>query len=258
MEKLELYSIYSHGTHVAGITARGNPAIRLAATRITFDWHNVPLKPTEELVQRGIVAYGAYIGWFRDHGVRVVNMSWGGTPQDVETALEKNGVGKDAQERKAIARKLFDEDRNGLYAAIKSAPDIVFICAAGNADANSGFDESIPAAFKLPNLLTVGTVDQAGEEASFTSYGETTRVDANGYQVESTVPGGALVRLSGTSMASPNTANLAAKLLALDPKLTPEQTIKLIVDGATPSPDGRRHNIDPKRSVELLQAMQKG
>ncbi len=258
LQKLELYSIYSHGTHVAGITARGNPAIRLAATRITFDWRNVPEKPTEELVQRGVVAYRAYIAWFREHGVRVVNMSWGGTPQDVETALEKNGVGKDAQERKAVARKLFDEDRDGLYAAIKSAPDIVFICAAGNADANSGFDESIPASFKLPNLLTVGAVDQAGEEASFTSYGETTRVDANGYQVESTVPGGALVRLSGTSMASPNTANLAAKLIALDPKLTPEQTIKLIIDGATPSPDGRRHNIDPKRSVELLKAMAKG
>jgi len=110
----------------------------------------------------------------------------------------------------------------------------------------------IPSSFKLPNLLVVGAVDQAGEEAPFTSYGDTVLVDANGYQVESTLPGGALVRFSGTSMASPNTVNLAAKLLALNPKLTPEQTIHLIVAGATASADGRRHNIDPKRSVELL------
>jgi hypothetical protein len=252
LESLEFFANYVHGTHVAGITARGNPAIRLAAARITFDWHNVPLKPTEELARRAAADYAVYVGWFRAHGVRVVNMSWGGTPEDYETALEKNGVGKDAQERKALARKLFDIDRDGLYAALKSAPDILFVCAAGNADANSGFDESMPASFKLPNLLTVGAVDQAGEEASFTSYGDTVLVDANGYQVDSVVPGGSKLRLSGTSMASPNTANLAAKLLALNPGLTPPQVIKLIVDGATPSEDGRRHNIDPQRSVALL------
>jgi hypothetical protein len=57
-------------------------------------------------------------------------------------------------------------------------------------------------------------------------------------------------------MASPNTVNLAAKLIALDPKLTPQQTIHLIVEGATPSADGRRHNIDPKQSVELLHHME--
>jgi hypothetical protein len=31
------------------------------------------------------------------------------------------------------------------------------------------------------------------------------------------------------------------------------QTIKLIRDGATATPDGRRHLIDEKRSVALLQ-----
>jgi len=33
--------------------------------------------------------------------------------------------------------------------------------------------------------------------------------------------------------------------------------IKLIVDGSTPSADGRRHNIDPKQSVALLTAMRR-
>jgi subtilisin family serine protease len=251
-EKLEFFSVYSHGTHVAGIASRGNPAIRLAAARITFDWHNVPMAPSEELSRRSAASSQVYVDWFRSHGIRVVNMSWGGTPEDVEVALEKNGMGKDAAERKAIAKKLFTIERDGLYEAIKSAPDVLFICAAGNADSNSGFNETMPASFKLPNLLTVGAVDQAGDEASFTSYGDTVLVDANGYQVESVLPGGAKVRFSGTSMASPNAVNLAAKLLALDPKLTPEQVIQLMVSGATASADGRRHNLNPKRSVELL------
>jgi subtilisin family serine protease len=252
LEDLEFYSIYSHGTHVAGIAARGNPAIRLAVGRLTFDWHNVPLPPSEELSRRAAEDSKAYVEWFRANHVRVVNMSWGGGPQDNEEALEKNGMGKDAAERKEIARKLFTIERDGLYEAIKSAPEILFICAAGNADSNSGFNEMIPSSFKLPNLLAVGAVDQAGDEASFTSYGDTVLVDANGYQVESTLPGGYKVRFSGTSMASPNTVNLAAKLLALDPKLTPTEVIHLIVGGATASEDGRRHNIDEKRSVEML------
>jgi subtilisin family serine protease len=255
IEQLEFFSIYSHGTHVAGIAARGNPAVRLAVGRITFDWHNIPLAPSEELSRRTAADDQAYVDWFRSNHIRVVNMSWGGGPEDYETALEKNGIGKDAAERKAIATKLFTIERNGLYDAIQSAPGILFICAAGNADSNSSFNEMIPSSFKLPNLLTVGAVDQAGDEASFTSYGDTVLVDADGYQVESVLPGGYKVRFSGTSMASPNTVNLAAKLIALDPELTPVQTIHLIVAGATTSKDGRRHNIDEKQSVDLLHAM---
>jgi subtilisin family serine protease len=256
IEQLGFFGIYSHGTHVAGIASRGNPAIRLAVGRVTFDWHNVPLAPTEELSRRTAEDDQAYVDWFRANHIRVVNMSWGGGPEDDETALEKNGIGKDAAERKALAAKLFAIERTGLYDAIQSAPGILFICAAGNADSNSSFNEMIPSSFKLPNVLTVGAVDQAGDEASFTSYGPTVLVDADGYQVESVLPGGYKVRFSGTSMASPNTVNLAAKLLALDPKLTPEQVIHLIVAGATPSADGRRHNIDEKRSVDLLHQMQ--
>jgi hypothetical protein len=47
IEELNFFGIYAHGTHVAGIAARGNPAIRLAVGRLTFDWHNVPLAPSE-------------------------------------------------------------------------------------------------------------------------------------------------------------------------------------------------------------------
>jgi hypothetical protein len=59
-------------------------------------------------------------------------------------------------------------------------------------------------------------------------------------------------------MASPEVVNLAAKLIALDPKLTPEQTIVLMKEGATTSADGRLHLIDPKKSVEMLKAQMAG
>ena len=89
-------------------------------------------------------------------------------------------------------------------------------------------------------------MDQAGEETSFNSYGPTVLLDADGVRVESYVPGGTRMKLSGTSMASPNVVNLAAKLIALDPTLTPEQTIALMRRAADTSPDGRLHIINPK------------
>jgi Subtilase family len=249
---IEVAGNYAHGTHVAGIALRGNPAARLVVARLTYDSKLIPTPPSEALEHRAAASEMTDADYFRTHHVRVVNMSWGGTPADAESVLEKNGIGKDANERKALAAKYFAIDRAGLYAAIKSAPGVLFVCAAGNSNGSADFSESIPAGFSLPNLLVVGAVDQAGDETSFTSYGKTVSVDADGYEVESVVPGGAHVRESGTSMASPEVANLAAKLIAIDPKLTPAQTIALIQRGATPSSDGRRHNIDPKASIALL------
>jgi subtilisin family serine protease len=79
-------------------------------------------------------------------------------------------------------------------------------------------------------------------------------VDADGSLIESVIPGGARVKMSGTSMAAPQVTNLAAKLLAIDPALTPPELVALIRDGADTSKDGRLHLINPKRTMEMLQA----
>jgi hypothetical protein len=47
--------------------------------------------------------------------------------------------------------------------------------------------------------------------------------------------------------------NLAAKLIALRPELTPEETIALMRKAATVSADGRLHIIDPKATVARLE-----
>jgi subtilisin family serine protease len=252
MESTYFYGNYTHGTHVAGIAASGNPAIRLATARATWDWHNIPIAFTDAVIARQVAAYQHYVDWFRTRHIRVVNMSWGEAPSDFESNLETNGIGKDTADRKAIARRLFERERDGLRRAMASAPDVLFITAAGNSNDDNGFTEDIPSSFDMPNVLTVGAVDQAGEEASFTTFGKLVRVHASGYQVESVVPGGLRLRFTGTSMAAPAVVNLAAKMLALDPALTPPEVVRMIIAGADTSADGRLHVINPKAAIGML------
>jgi subtilisin family serine protease len=255
MEELGLSGNWMHGTHVAGITMAGNPYARLVTARIEFDWHLLPDPcPSRDLVERDARNQQAYVDFFKQHKVRVVNMSWGGSVKGFEEQLELCNIGATADERKQIAREYFEIQKSALTKAFASAPDILFITAAGNSNEDASFVEDIPAGIVLPNLMTVGAVDKAGDEASFTSYGPTVVAHANGYQVESMIPGGDTLAESGTSMASPQVANLAAKILAVDAKLTPPQVIKLIRDTADKTPDGRRTLVNPKKAIEKAHA----
>ena len=250
LEELGLATSYEHGTHVAGIAMAGNPHARLIVGRIEFSHTLKPDPcPSPEQTERDAKAYRAYVDYFRQQGARVVNMSWGGSVGAYENDLEQCGIGKTPEERKEVARAYFELAKRALTRAMASAPQILFVTAAGNSNNDASFVEDIPAGIVLPNLLTVGAVDRAGDEASFTSYGRTVKLHANGYQVESVLPGGDRVALSGTSMAAPQVANLAGKLLALNPKLTPPQLIKLMVDSAERSADGRRVLLHPKNAV---------
>ena len=255
MEDINLVDNWAHGTHVTGIAVAGNPFARATIGRITFDYHMIPEKPTVEQARKDAAAYQAVVDYFKKAGVRVVNMSWGGSLKDVEDALEANGVA-DATERKKLSRQIFDISRDGLLAALKSAPDILFVAAAGNSDNNVKFDEVIPSSFQLPNMITVGAVDQAGEETSFSSFGPMVNVHANGFEVDSYIPGGQRLKFSGTSMASPQVTNLAGKLFALDAKLTPQETKALILAGC--EQHGRVNLVNQQKSVALLQAKHAG
>jgi len=254
-QMLELFKVlihYVHGTHVAGIAVRGDPAARLVVARFNDQLADLSFQPTVEWARKMGADFLQMSDYFRTRNVRVVNMSWSDDPSEFETWLSKTGAGADPAERKRRALELFQIWHDAVETAIKTAPNTLFVCAAGNSDSNAGFEKDVPASLHLPNLIAVGAVNQAGDETSFTSYGDTVVVDADGYNVESYVPGGTKLQLSGTSMASPNVVNLAAKLFALDPSLTPTQVVDLIKRGATASEDGRRHLIDEKRSVALM------
>jgi subtilisin family serine protease len=71
--------------------------------------------------------------------------------------------------------------------------------------------------------------------------------------VDSTIPGGDRMPFSGTSMASPNVANLAAKLLALNPKLSVADVIRLIKENTEKHEKEGFALIHPKKTVERVQ-----
>ncbi len=252
LESGKPFQNHDHGTHVAGTAMDGNPAARLMTVRQTWPYTMVAPPYTRERAQKKAREFREAVTYLRTQGVRVVNTSWGTTPAEIERTLEVNHLGGDAAQRRQEALAIWTIVFDAFSEAIRGAPEIVFIASAGNSDDDVAFQRMFPGGIEAPNLLTVGAVDHAGDETSFTSHGRLVRVHANGYEVESLVPGGGHSRGSGTSWAAPQVTNLAAKLLAIDPSLTVAEVIDLILDGAERSEDGRRNLINPKRSLELL------
>lgn len=255
-EDMALATLFTHGTHVAGIAVAGNPFAAVYPVAMHWSHSAVPIRPSEALARTYASNFHRAVAAFKAARVRVVNMSWRYGPGHYESALAYHGMGKDGEERKQLARKLFAIERDALLAALKSAPEILFVAGAGNEDNSADFEEYIPAGFELPNLITAGAVDLAGEETAFSSFGRTVVVHANGFEVDSVIPGGERLRLSGTSMATPQVSNLAAKLLALNPQLSPTQLKALILAGA--QRQGRVNLIDPKATLARLGAKPPG
>ncbi len=235
---------YVHGTHVAGIATAGNPFARVQAVSMHWPYRMEDQKLDRAIVERRAAFYKEAVARMRKAGVRVVNMSWRVGPAMFDGILQLQGGNTDAEARRKLARELFDIEKAALQAAMASAPEILFVAGSGNEANDSTFADYIPAGIKLPNLLTVGAVDRAGREALFTSIGGAVAVYANGVEVESYFPGGARRTLSGTSMASPQVANVAAKLVALKPSLTGAELREIIV--STADQQGRVRLMNPK------------
>ena len=258
IEELNFAALYMHGTHVAGIAVKDNPFARIMAARLSFDYHNPPAPLSLDIAKRLAGSYKNTIHYFRRHGVRVVNMSWGWSLKEIESILEANGVGETPEERAELTRKILDTMSGALSQAMADAKNILFVTAAGNSDNDVEFDRMIPASYELPNLLVVGAVDQAGDPTGFTSQGDNVRLYANGFEVESYVPGGGTMAASGTSMSSPAVVNLAAKIIAVEPYLAPQEVIDLIMEGATPREgDEDFRLLHPKNTMIGLETRKK-
>lgn len=251
-EDASLIALYVHGTHVAGIAVDGNPFARVYPVAMHWGHTFPPAKPSREMAERTASNYARIVEGMQAAGVRVVNMSWRYSPGAIEAMLTVHNVGRDAQERQRLAREWFAIERDALRAAFQRAPEILFVAGSGNENNSADFSEYIPGGFELPNLVTVGATDSAGEETAFSTFGRTVVLHANGFEVDSLIPGGERMRISGASMAAPQVTNLAAKLLALDPTLTPVQLKTLILQHA--ERQGRVTLIHPKASIAALRA----
>lgn len=256
LENLNLYGNYSHGTHVAGIAVKGNPKAEILVVRMTFPYKTNPSPPTLETSKNWSNDFVNIIDFFKENNVRVVNMSWGYSQNGIENSLANNGVGKDAAERKELAKLFFGMQRDSMYNAMKNAPEVLFVTSSGNSNNDVDFANSIPSGLTLPNLMKIGAVDIEGKETGFTTMGKSVDVYGNGYEVESFVPGGTVQKYSGTSMSSPQVVNLAGKIWAKYPTLNVQEVKDLIIKGATNS----KHNdeillINPKQSLKMAEEL---
>ena len=230
---------WAHGTHVAGILLAGVPSAKVAVFRSAWAgerrlYHH--RGPTDEEMAAERANVEAIAAFINAHDIQVVNASLGFTQDYLEAELRHEAdTYPDEAAVRARAEVVHAQRTANWRWVMEACPDTLFVVSAGNSNRDVVEYEDVPSSFSLPNLLVVGAVDAQGNWATFTnSNPERVRIFDHGVAVPSLIPNGDTVPLSGTSMASPNVANLAAKLLAVNPELTPTQLIEIIVDTGTP------------------------
>lgn len=181
---------HGHGTHVAGIVgAVGNNGMGVAGTQ----WRAriLPLRfigPNGGYVSDAIEAVEYAVAM----GARISNNSWGSS--SYSTALES-----------AISKA--------------GGKGHLFVAAAGNNGQNADTSPFYPACYPLDSIVSVAAVGQTLLRASFSNYGaQSVDLGAPGVSIYSTVRGSTYGSMSGTSMASPHVAGVAALVLATMPE----------------------------------------
>jgi subtilisin family serine protease len=199
-----------HGTHVAGIIASKQYGI---AKNVQI----MMLKTNGNIRELRDKSLAKAIRFAVDHGAKIINCSFG----KPYTWAKKEVDG-------AIA-----------YAKQK---DVLILHAAGNNGENNDVSPNYPDPDDKSNWIEVGASDEKGNAANFSNYGKKkTDVFAPGVNIYSTLPGNKYGYQSGTSMATPVVAGLAAMIRGYYPKLTTFQVKDIIMRSVV-----KRENLKDK------------
>jgi subtilisin family serine protease len=192
-------SLHGHGTHVAGIVgAKGNNGVGVAG----MNW-GIKIMPVRVLdgCNGPVSAAAEGIVWAVDHGADICNLSLQYYPPEHPVHLFADAVN---------------------YA---HANGVLLVAAAGN---NVGNEIAYPAI--LDNCMAVSATDHNDDLASFSNWGDELDVSAPGKSIYSTMKGDTYGLASGTSMASPHVAGLAALIKSYVPGLTHDEIRSIIND----------------------------
>ena len=146
-------------------------------------------------------------------------------------------------------------DDKRVRAAIKAAQaaGVLIVCSAGNEGTDLDRRPLFPVAIPAPNLVGVGATAPADGLAltKFSNYGSlTVPVAAPGEGVVSTARNGGYETRSGTSMAAPHVAGVAALMASVNPRLSAAELRALLLEHAVRPPEpGRPGSVDALGSV---------
>ena len=141
--------------------------------------------------------------------------------------------------------KGFSPKKEWVFEAIQYAAskDVLIVNAAGNDGNNIDFEKVFPIDSRdlkteiSDNFLTVGAMSANYDEnlpASFSNYGKiNVDVFAPGVQIYSTTPENEYAKFSGTSMAAPSAAGVAALIRSYYPKLSASQVKHILMNSGT-------------------------
>jgi cell wall-associated protease len=258
---LETFANFVHGSHVAGIMTKDSPNSQLMALKIMptkrplaagSSTGTPPAPPAacgtisgfkDTLIKTGLkalagqqgkamVPFGQYVN---NEKARVANCSFGistaaatGTIAPLLTSILKCTPSKD--QLTAYATIMVNAVVESQKTLVTSAPNTLFVIAAGNDGSDNDLYPASPANIKADNTIAVAATLDYQKIASFSNYGKTmVEVAAPGVGIESSIPGNMHLTVSGTSQASPFIANIAGQILDQNPALTLKDVKKIIM-----------------------------
>lgn len=194
---------HGHGTHVAGtVAALDNP---FGVVGIAPGVSLYAVKVLDDSGSGSVSSIVAGIEWAVKNDINIINMSLGSS-QDSQT---------------------LHDACDAAYGA-----GLLIISSAGNSGNPAGRGDNVGYPAEYSSVVAVAASDSNDRRASFSSTGPAVELIAPGVSVLSTTPNNTYSTYSGTSMASPHVAGVAALVWAVNPELTNAEVRQILIDTA--------------------------